>query len=581
MKIKFLNLIFVICNVIYCLDNGLGRTPQMGWNSWNKFACNINEQLIIDTIDVLNSSGLAEAGYKYINLDDCWQFERDDNGTIQTNETFFPHGIKYLADYAHEKGLLFGLYSDAGNYTCQGRPGSLGYEEIDAKTYADWGVDYLKYDNCYNQEIPAKMRYPNMSKALNETGRPIFYSICNWGEEDIATWGKDVGNSWRTTGDISDNWKSMISIIDANNELSEYAGPGGWNDPDMLEVGNGGMTLTEYKTHFGLWAISKAPLIIGCDVTSMSEEIFNILTNPEVIAVNQDPLGIQGKKIKISNITDVDPVLEDSKLIIVDCDEKDEQKWYINEDGSIRNNNNESLCIDIPYCSYDDVNISTFTCHLGDKSYCSESKNQMWNYTDKHIVSQMNSTRCIDVYNHVGPYVQTSECDNESDSQIWEYDEKNHTLKMNGKCLSSIPEPQTTEVWAGKLDNGTYAVLLLNRGTVKSIVEISWKEIGFNNTQASLRDLWEKRDLGIFNDSYYVYLDSHDSQLIKVTPIDDENEEGYDIITFIVIFGVCFLLVAFIFSILFYMKKKRGNEPVVMDSHTALVNNSKNDESNE
>ena len=579
MKTKFLNLIFVICTVIYCLNNGLGRTPQMGWNSWNKFGCNIDEQLIIDTIDTLNSSGLVEAGYKYINLDDCWQSYRDEQGIIHPDNDTFPNGIKYLADYAHEKGLLFGLYSDAGNGTCQKRPGSLGYEEIDAQTYADWGVDYLKYDNCNNQDIPALIRYPKMSKALNQTGRPIFYSICNWGEEDVATWGKDVGNSWRTTGDISDDWKTMIDIIDMNNELSEYAGPGGWNDPDMLEVGNGGMTLTEYKTHFGLWAISKAPLIIGCDVTSMSQEIKDILTNPEVIAVNQDPLGIQGKKIKISNITDLDSALQQSELIIVDCDEKDEQKWYINEDGSIKNNN-ENLCIDIPFCSNDDVNISTFRCHLGDKSYCSESKNQIWNYTDKHIVSQMNSTRCIDVYDHIGPYVQTSECNYESDSQIWEYNETNHTLTMNGKCLSSIPIPETTEVWAGILDNGTYAVLLLNRGTVKSIVEISWKEIGFNNTQAFVRDLWEKRDLGTFDDGYYVYLDSHDSKLIKVTPINPDDEKS-DIITFIVIFGVFILLVGFIFSILIYMKKKRGNEPVIRGSQIALVNNSKNDESNE
>ena len=279
MKIsKQITIIFIIffCFFFYIntLNNGLGRTPQMGWNTWNKFGCNINEKLIRDTIDTLNSSGLIEAGYKYINLDDCWQIERDNiTNKIKEDPIKFQSGIKKLADYAHEKGLLLGLYSDAGNFTCAGRPGSLGYEKEDAETYAEWGIDYLKYDNCYNNDIPSLDRYPKMRDALNRTNHSIFYSICQWGEEDIPTWGKEVGNSWRTTGDISDNWNSMLKIIDLNDQWYNYSGPGGWNDPDMLEVGNGGMTLTEYKTHFSLWAISKAPLLIGCDITKMTEDI--------------------------------------------------------------------------------------------------------------------------------------------------------------------------------------------------------------------------------------------------------------------------------------------------------------------
>ena len=245
---------------INSLDNGLGLTPQMGWNTWNKFACNINQTLIKKSIDEFINSGLVEAGYKYINLDDCWQKNRSRDGIILPDYETFPDGIEPLVKYAHEKGLLFGLYSSAGNYTCQGREGSLNYEDNDAKTYAQWNVDYLKYDNCYNNGISSLIRYPKMRDSLNQTGHYIFYSLCQWGEEEVATWARDVGNSWRTTGDISDNWNSMINIIDENDKWYEYAGPGGWNDPDMLEVGNGGMTLTEYKTHFALWSISKAPL---------------------------------------------------------------------------------------------------------------------------------------------------------------------------------------------------------------------------------------------------------------------------------------------------------------------------------
>jgi alpha-galactosidase len=274
----------------------------MGWNTWNKFACDINEKLIYDSIDALNKSGLIELGYNYLNLDDCWQIARDSNGVIQVDPNF-PNGIKQLVDYAHSKGLKFGLYSDGGNYTCQLRPGGYGYEEIDAKTYAEWGVDYLKYDNCLNGGLSSLIRYPRMRDALMKQNKSIFYSICSWGEEDIPTWGKDVGNSWRTTQDIMDNWKSMLNIIDQNNKWYKYGGPGGWNDPDMLEVGNGGMTTIEYRTHFSLWAISKAPLLIGCDVTNMTKDTWDILTNPEVIAVNQDKLGEQGRKIKVTNLT--------------------------------------------------------------------------------------------------------------------------------------------------------------------------------------------------------------------------------------------------------------------------------------
>ncbi|TKW31756.1 hypothetical protein SEVIR_2G127000v4 [Setaria viridis] len=282
------------------LDNGLGLTPQMGWNSWNHFQCDINETVIRSTADALVATGLAKAGYTYVNLDDCWaDDQRTKEGYMTANPKTFPSGIKALADYVHSKGLKLGLYSSAGTRTCSDRmPGSLGHEDTDAKTFASWDVDYLKYDNCYRDGTPETERFPRMSRALKDSGRPIFFSLCEWGYMEVAKWGATSGNSWRTTGDINDTWTGMLDNIDRNDAFAQYAKPRGWNDPDMLEVGNGGMTYDEYVVHFSLWAVAKAPLIIGCDVTSISKETLGILSNAEVIAINQDRLGIQGKKVR-------------------------------------------------------------------------------------------------------------------------------------------------------------------------------------------------------------------------------------------------------------------------------------------
>ncbi|XP_077231051.1 alpha-galactosidase-like [Tasmannia lanceolata] len=282
------------------MDNGLGRTPQMGWNSWNHFSCHIEETLIRETADAMVSTGLSKLGYKYINLDDCWaELNRDSKGNLVPKASTFPSGIKALADYVHGKGLKLGIYGDSGTQTCSKKmPGSLGHEEQDAKTYASWGIDYLKYDNCNNGDAPPKERYAKMSKALLNSGRSIFFSLCEWGMDDPATWAPAIGNSWRTTGDIADNWGRMIGRADENDRWASYSGPGGWNDPDMLEVGNGGMSTEEYRSHFSIWALVKAPLLIGCDIRSIDTVNLGLLNNQEVIAVNQDALGVQGKKVK-------------------------------------------------------------------------------------------------------------------------------------------------------------------------------------------------------------------------------------------------------------------------------------------
>ncbi|XP_060184414.1 alpha-galactosidase 1-like [Lycium barbarum] len=240
-------------------------------------------------------------------LDDCWaEPQRDDQGNFAAKNSTFPSGMKALADYVHSKGLKLGIYSDAGYYTCSRKmPGSLGHEEQDAKTFASWGIDYLKYDNCNHDGTKPTVRYPVMTKALMNAGRPIFFSLCEWGDLHPALWGGNVGNSWRNTIDIQPTWESMISRADQNEVYADFAKPGGWNDPDMLEVGNGGMTKDESIVHFSLWAISKAPLIIGCDVTILSNDTMEILANKEVIAVNQDELGVQAKKVRMQGDLEV------------------------------------------------------------------------------------------------------------------------------------------------------------------------------------------------------------------------------------------------------------------------------------
>ncbi|MFU8854120.1 NPCBM/NEW2 domain-containing protein [Micromonospora sp. SL1-18] len=285
----------------YALDDGLALTPPMGFNNWNTTHCSntFNEQMVMGIADLFVAKGLKDAGYQYVNLDDCWALQTRDPATqrLVPDPARFPHGIEWLADYVHGKGLKFGIYTSAGTKTCNtlGFPGGLGHEDTDAQTFADWGVDYLKYDNCNNQGVPAIERYTKMRDALKKTGRPIVFSICEWGQNQPWRWGADMGHLWRTTGDISDNWSSMLSIMKKNAPLAEFAGPGHWNDPDMLEVGNGGMTDTEYRSHFSLWSIMAAPLLIGADLRNASQATYDILLNRDVIAVNQDRLGVQAR----------------------------------------------------------------------------------------------------------------------------------------------------------------------------------------------------------------------------------------------------------------------------------------------
>jgi alpha-galactosidase len=276
----------------------IARTPPMGWNSWNHFGCQVNDQVVRAAADALVSSGMKAAGYLYVNIDDCWQGKRDAQGFISPNAKF--PDMKALADYVHSKGLKLGIYSSPGPRTCGKYEGSFGHEQQDAQRYAEWGIDYLKYDYCsFRGDVPAQIAaYTKMREALEKTGRPIVFSLCQYGMDRVWTWGPSVGgNLWRTTGDITDNYDRMAYIGFGQNGLERFAGPGHWNDPDMLEIGNGKMSINEYRTHMSLWCILAAPLLAGNDLAKMTSETLAILTNPEVLAVDQDPAGIQGRRV--------------------------------------------------------------------------------------------------------------------------------------------------------------------------------------------------------------------------------------------------------------------------------------------
>jgi alpha-galactosidase len=300
-------------------NNGLAKTPPMGWNSWNLFADKVDDQIVRTITDAMISTGMRDAGYIYVNIDDTWQGLRDANGVLRTNPKF--PNMKALADYVHSKGLKIGIYSGPGPRTCGGYPGSYGYEEQDAKAFAAWGIDYVKYDWCsaaniYSNDSLQRV-YQKMGAALQAAGRPIVYSLCEYGMGKVETWGPRVGgNLWRTTEDIRDEWDSMIFNIESQAPTAPYAGPGHWNDPDMLEVGNGHMTADEYRTHMSLWALTAAPLLAGNDIRAMSDVTKSILLNKEVIAIDQDPLGKQASPVKSGELeTWVKPLADGSVAV--------------------------------------------------------------------------------------------------------------------------------------------------------------------------------------------------------------------------------------------------------------------------
>jgi alpha-galactosidase len=320
MKLLFLAVIFVFLTSSMNAQIGptastLAQTPPMGWNSWNHFGRNVTQKDVMDAADALVKSGMRDVGYIYVNVDDTWEGERDVSGVLHSNAKF--PDMKALGNYLHARGLKFGIYSGPGSLTCGKFAASLGHEQHDAKLYASWGVDLLKYDLCsYKKEmetaaaahpedpdLPNRMMrnaYAKMRSALDATGRPIVFSLCQYGWDHVWTWGAQEvgGNLWRTTDDIKDSWWRMSAIGFSQAGLARFAGPGHWNDPDMLEVGNGGMDADEYRTHMTLWAMLAAPLIAGNDLTKMDDTAKSILMNKGVIAIDQDVLGKQGDRLR-------------------------------------------------------------------------------------------------------------------------------------------------------------------------------------------------------------------------------------------------------------------------------------------
>ncbi len=318
MKKSLLLLFCAICSsAIAQKFEGLALTPPMGWNTWNTFSSNINEALIMQTADIMVKNGMRDAGYVYIVLDDTWSaMERDAHGNLVAHPEKFPSGMKALGDYLHERGFKFGIYNCAGKKTCGGFPGGWGHEFQDALKYAEWGVDYLKYDWCNSGDANPKDAYTRMRDGLYAAKRPIVFSICEWGGSKPWEWAAEVGHLWRTTGDITDcfdckqrweqGWKVIVDLQFSqvqpadgqNNGIGKYAGPGHWNDPDMLEVGRDGLTYAESRGHFALWCILAAPLMAGNDVRHMSPEITALITDKDAIAIDQDKLGKEGWRFR-------------------------------------------------------------------------------------------------------------------------------------------------------------------------------------------------------------------------------------------------------------------------------------------
>jgi alpha-galactosidase len=390
----------------------------MGWNSWNRFACDISEDLIKETADALVSSGLSKLGYNYVNLDDCWHAtERDADGNLVADPKRFPSGMKALGDYIHAKGLKFGIYSSAGFKTCQAFPASLGMEDLDAAKYAEWGADYLKYDNCYQDHGAPQVRYPPMAKALQNSGRDILYSLCEWGRENPATWAPEISHSWRISGDIKDEWRSIVSRANIAAPLWRYAGPGGWNDPDMLEVGNGGCSMEEYKSHFSLWAMLKAPLIIGNDIRGLTaeDEAMKILMNDEIVAINQDPLGVQARRVYSDALDHL--ASRGDRLIATKCvraadaasprsDKPIDQQWVVTQEGLIKSTSTGRCLTELndlsPLNATDaDVDIGKGAFGVG-TSDCAEAST--WDVDNGNFVSRRTG-RCLEVSSMLYPTV--------------------------------------------------------------------------------------------------------------------------------------------------------------------------------
>ncbi|ONM05538.1 Alpha-galactosidase 2 [Zea mays] len=472
-------------------ENGLGRTPQMGWNSWNHFGCGINENLIKQTADALVNTGLAKLGYEYVNIDDCWaESDRD----YQVNR------IK--------------------TRTCsQKMPGSLDHEEQDVKTFSSWGIDYLKYDNCNDAGRSVMERYTKMSNAMKTYGKGIFFSLCEWGRQNPATWAGGMGNSWRTTDDIADNWGSMTSRADQNDRWASYAGPGGWNDPDMLEVGNGGMSEAEYRSHFSIWALAKAPLLIGCDVRAMSQQTMGILSNSEVIAVNQGKRQASPFRVPITTTS-----FTAFRCLGWAAQQQQEGRGSL-EPAGIPGNHHRTVV---------EHRARFFHC-----CHCSRSMGALVVLGSRPAISFGATSRlqdvCLDaelaqktradcsMARGMQPFGQDSGKKSMQCRQGFQEKEIRYHLviqDMNslGAQGKKVQSSNGLEVWAGPLSNNRKAVVLWNRQGYQATITAQWSSIGLaSSTAVTARDLWAHSSFSA-QGQLSASVPPHDCKMYVLTP---------------------------------------------------------------
>ncbi|XP_065841971.1 uncharacterized protein [Oscarella lobularis] len=496
------------------LPNGpvVAQTPPMGWNSWNHFGCHgLNEDVIKGIADAFVSTGLKDCGYEYVNLDDCWQINRTSDGVIIPDPSKFPSGLPNLIQYVHSKGLKFGLYTDRGLYTCQHRPGAYGHEEIDAKTYASWGVEFLKNDDC---NIPsggdADRDYGRMSYYLNQTGKGIVHSVK--GSEPIEK-AYNVSNMRRVGHDIRDEFVSMLSLVEQSHiqGLAKYAHPGFWNDLDMLEIGNGHMTTTEYITHMSLWCLLKAPLIMGNDLRNASKDTIMVLSNKEVIAINQDSLGVQGTLIASGSAA----ITNNSAVVAQKCLTGNKyQMWKFDNASHTITNVGTGACLSAVAGSGP---VYVEPCDSG-------SANQKWSMGDFNTIHPGQSKiHCLDVYNYTGPVVQLYNCktnEHHMENQQFSFG-SDGTFRPNisGLCLD-LQAISYSEVWGGPLANKAYAAVLLNKGNGSLNITLQWSDLGLPKASSyKVRDLWQHKDMGTFSGSYTASdVPSHGVAMILLTP---------------------------------------------------------------
>eukprot|EP01121_Diplochlamys_sp_Union-15-3_P017135 TRINITY_DN5972_c0_g1_i1.p1 TRINITY_DN5972_c0_g1~~TRINITY_DN5972_c0_g1_i1.p1 ORF type:complete len:529 (-),score=71.78 TRINITY_DN5972_c0_g1_i1:40-1626(-) len=508
----------------FCLENGLARTPPLGFSTWNAFPnVAIDEKTCYQLAEAIISTGMRDAGYNVFVVDEPCFVGRDQNGSLIENSKTWPNGLKAFGDYLHSNGMLLGIYTDQGPTTCGGCIASQGYEYKDMARFAEFGADYIKVDSCNRDVEPS--HWATFRDAIIATKRPMIFSIIAQGQKDSWVWGNETGNLWRTTNDIMNNWNGVLSNLDNQENvpnIEKYAGPGAWNDPDMLVVGSppsrlgSGLTPTEALAHFSLWAVLKAPLLASAWIQNLTADYLQIFLAPEILAINQDPLGVQGKKISGGPHSG-------SQLSSIPCDTEDvSQIWLINSDGTIRLKNFPNLCLTAQDCSSaSGTPLIVYDCFPS--STACQYLNQKWNFVGQTIQSQLPGGACVAVGNNP---LTLKKCDNSDEAERWSYNQSVGLFKnlesINTGCLG-IANPHSFssgEIYAGPLVNGAFAAVLFNRFDTTMQLILDYRDLGLPvSTTMLIRDSWKRQTLGTYENRFQQQLGPHSSRIITLTPL--------------------------------------------------------------